>query len=359
MSQSIRFFCPHCSLIIKIGPQMFGKTVVCPQCEKKVEVPFESDPKAEGLYCFLKEKKRERKGKKKLPLPPKPPIPESLAPIPRYPSTFDENPDEPVRALSGGTFEHVEPGDIDRWINEFWAGVPEQERLNYQNIQKEEQKEPLSLPDSLVGRVENSFNSLKTSQANSLFRFLLTIVFLSGCILGFLLHAFVIKNPGNKDSQLSSSAELKLQKIRLEGNLLYKKNDAESQPDADAVIIFVPANRIPTFPISYTGLAPNDPNYRSDMESVQQIEELGGVFLRTGADGRFSAELPSEGRYVGLLISSHLLRGDSEKEIGKKTLEDLRRFFRNPQNIIGEYCFSKDEYDFEHGTYFIRQTFRP
>lgn len=202
MSQSIRFFCPHCSLIIKIGPQMFGKTVICPQCEKKVEVPFESDSKAEELYCFLKGKKREKRGKnRKSPSPPPAPIPESLAPIPRNVSELDEDLDRPVKALTDGTFEHVKPSDIERWIAEFWAGVPEQERRDYQQVSNKNQTKSFSSSEPIAEQLDHSFDRLKSPASNISVRSLLILAFLIGCLVGVVFHALIAKVPEQKNLQ--------------------------------------------------------------------------------------------------------------------------------------------------------------
>ena len=39
----IKFFCPHCNIHLAAKHNVAGKTVICPKCEKALEVPSESE----------------------------------------------------------------------------------------------------------------------------------------------------------------------------------------------------------------------------------------------------------------------------------------------------------------------------
>ncbi len=76
---------------------------------------------------------------------------------------------------------------------------------------------------------------------------------------------------------------------------------------------------------------------------------------RTGAMGEFFLPLRKSGRFWVLMISSHAKRDEAEP-IDNNTLVELRRFFRNPAELIGEYCFALEEYDFDRGNYVLKET---
>jgi hypothetical protein len=55
------------------------------------------------------------------------------------------------------------------------------------------------------------------------------------------------------------------------------------------------------------------------------------------------------------MISAHSKHSDPEPDA--TTIRELKRFFRNPKELLGDYHFSREEYEFDQGKYLIRQTF--
>ena len=39
----IKFYCPHCNIHLAAKHNVAGKTVICPKCEKALDVPSESE----------------------------------------------------------------------------------------------------------------------------------------------------------------------------------------------------------------------------------------------------------------------------------------------------------------------------
>jgi len=299
---------------MKIGPQMFGRIVVCPQCGKRIEVPFESDPKAEALYYFMKQQRAGEKATE--------------------------------QAVRKGPL--TEPDEFDRWIDEFWMSVPDH------HIEGNAVPPPWKPAES--EQAQSALAPLWNRQTRWLFRLLLVVVFLLGCFGGFILHfLFVSGRAGGRETSAVPETATSSQNIRVEGELSYRNSEGARMPDADAVVLFLPLDRIPAIPISSHGLVPNDVRFDPDGEASQQIKELGGVFQRTGADGSFAFPLRDEGRYLALTISSHLHR--DEQGLSPATIRDLQRFFRDPHELLGDYCYAREEYDVKPGTYLIRQTF--
>lgn len=279
--------------MMKVGPQMFGRTVVCPQCGGRLEVPFRSDPKAEDLYRFMKQKRAEEK-----------------AAISSIDNASGKTPvSESIRQE---TFEELEPDEVDRWIDEFWATIPENGNSATPNapVPRKRTERQHSESDGFAGSIEDWAESYKNRSVRLLFRLALAVVFVTGLCAGFVIHA-VVRNDGNSVHHTPHGEESS-NPIVVRGELFYRGLDGRRIPDADAVVILLPSDRIPGVPISCSGLEPGS-GFRDRVIGMTEIEESGGVFCRTGADGTFSSELHREGRYLVLMISAHIERFDSER----------------------------------------------
>lgn len=300
---------------------MFGRIVVCPQCGQRIEVPFESDPNAESLYRFMKQKRAEEKAARS----------------------------EDTPTVDRTDFEDLEPDEVDRWIDEFWATVPENGDVSRDRIPHPHR--PPGGPGSVAESVELTLGAFATGKTWFHFNVLLVIVFLLGVCGGFLFHYVLVGFPERE--QPRAAAELPL---AVEGRLQYRTPEGDRIPDADAVVLLLPLDRIPALTVSGSGLRPDDKGAEPGA-AAQVIEEWGGVFRRTGVDGSFGFSLPLEGRYLVLAISSHARREVLESD--PATLQQLSRFFRDPLELLEEYCFVCEEYDFVRGTTILRYTFTP
>ncbi len=371
----IRFFCKRCNLMIKIGAQMAGRNVVCPQCTAKILVPQRSDPQAEALYQFLKEKRAREKADKIIasldpaqqtqpagpPCPAPSPAPEIIqtpqpepipsaavdGPRPEYPADTNDSMDE---------LEDLEPDEVDGWIEEFWATVPETEGLS---------NRPRTLRNAAANDSEHGENEQaemassvsRYQQTVLLFRVWLMVVFLIGLVAGIYLHSvYADWRLRHKENASHAGTEHADATITVSGNLYHRDFDGRPTADADAVVIVLPQKSVPKIPITVDGLRPNDELFDPNGDSVQQIIEIGGAFQRTGTGGEFSLPLKKSGKYLVMMVSSHAKR-DEAKPTDPTVIRELRVFFRNPTELIGEYRYALEEYDFQRGHYVLKETF--
>ena len=367
--------------MMKIGSQMVGRIVVCPQCGAKLEVPTQSDPQAEALYQFMKKKRAQEKAaqilgsvepKRQIPLPtaqPAPPPPPKAA-VPTPPPTAKPKPSVPTLPTTTQpvpkpvhqepppeeSFEELEPDEVDLWIDEFWATVPETDG----------EFDPNSIPHTLkhapvdgpTNDLESASAAVRYRQTVVLFRVWLSIVFLVGLIAGIYIHSVYADFRNRRTARVGTGEAVTESDDRtVQGNLYYRGFDGRPMPDADAVVILLPLDRnAPAVPMSIEGLRPNDEMIAPNVDGAQQITELGGHFLRTGADGAFSVSLKTPGRFLVLMISSHARRNDG-MEPETAAIRELGRFFRTPEDLLGQYGFALEEYDFMQGKYMLHRTF--
>jgi hypothetical protein len=363
--------------MIQIGAQMIGRNVVCPQCGNRLTVPPQSVPQAEALYQFLKQKRIAEKNnvakspQKTKPKPEKTEKQKTSVPISQpsssplstsektvAPISYKKNIQlEPVQSENDtdeqdASFTDFEADEIDHWIAEFWAMQPQPDNNSIETNWTISQ----SLPSKNETKsLDVAASNVQTQLTLTLLRTWLIVVFLFGFVGGLCTYSFFAGVRKGTSGVVDTIKSELASENSITGKLYYRGFDGEQIPDADAVVLFLPLERIPTIPLSVEGIRPGDTQSDSINDATQQIDEIGGLFLRTGANGGFEIPYKKQGHYLALLISSHAKR--SEPELDLATRRKLQRFFRTPQNLIGDFQFICEEYEFEQGKYILRETF--
>lgn len=335
--------------MIQIGEQRAGHNVVCPQCGERLIVPDQSVAQAETLYLFLKQKRLAEKKAKKTNTPVlRQPVQQSAGL--RLPAAVREKRNEEIDEESN-LLEELDTEDVDRWIKEFWTTQSKEI-----NSATEQPNSPKPVSPSIAANQETAAIIMRRQETWVLFRTWLFIVFLFGLVGGFGVCSFFnsFRKDISENGGGSAASGLPAEDVIM-GRLYYRGFDGERVPDADAVVMLLPLDRIPTFPISGNGLRPDVSRPPATESSIQEIKEMGGEFQRTDVDGTFSIRYENKGRYIILMISSHAKRSGTEPDTA--TISELKRFFRNPQELLGDYSFSREEYELEQGKYILRQTF--
>ncbi|GHT44353.1 hypothetical protein FACS189454_01460 [Planctomycetales bacterium] len=365
----LRFFCNQCKQLLKIGSAQAATVIVCPKCGTNIVVPSQSSPKAEELYQFLKRKKAEAESAKQ-----QGSILFRSGQAPTGKGAYYNNLD---LYLKDAIRKNNSPADdvnrddnvpenseskLEEWIAEFWAANPQEEitetkqpeKSESQNTEREKQKrkdkqqeQPNEPPKMMIptNELDSAALIVRLQENVRTLRLLIAIGFLLGVSLGYFVH-IIQSNQQLRPAQVNQPQGENI----LIGTLQYRNQNGEKQPDADAVVIFIPKDAKPSSPLESLGLRPGDP---PDGERVRQIAELGGKCVRADASGRFEFAYKSDQPYWGLLISAHNKRTE---DIPQEVRRSLRVFFRNPTELLGDYNFILEEYDWQSGQYMLRQT---
>lgn len=373
--------------MMKIGEPMAGQSVYCPQCSEQLVVPVQSDPKAESLFQYMKQKRVDDKAeqiidsfdpaKKEKPAV----LPSSAA------ASVPVNVTPPaVIGQSGSDDKEV----VDIWIDQFWTSVPEiqadgtsrgktphtlkdplpeqpapfspppprEESVPEKPSELAEPPEPAELVVSLqpVSPIpaEPAALAVRRKQTLQLFRVWLCTIFFVGFMLGFLFHSLFTRSAnisGTKMTDASNSESC------VTGHLYYRGFGGERVADVDATVLFLPLDKPPAFLMPHKGLIPEDSGNPAANEGILQIEEIEGLFVRTGVDGSFNVPYQNAGKYLALFISSHSKRPEENSALDPVTVQVLQRYFKDPQGLLGDYSFIRDEYDFTEGRYVLQLTF--
>jgi hypothetical protein len=300
---------------------------------KKIVVPDVSDPKAEQLYLHIK-----RNGLNKI----------------------TNSQQSPKTQLPTG-FGTLEADEVDKWIEDFWTSLPDADSHD----------KPLVLPHTKKQTTDTENNNssqkitpnkekqtiLRSIKNRKLAVLLILLVFIIGFVSGFVFNEIgVIGKSGRgilSNTVGDNSGELE---IRVEGKLSYKNEFGVKLPDVDATILFLPVEAQTPVPISPIGFRADNGTFDPNNDNVQRIIELGGIVQRAGANGGFAFTLKNSGNYNAILISSHLKRTNAT-QLPPEIVNYLRKFFRDPIELIKDYRIEKEEYNITNGTQFINQTF--
>jgi hypothetical protein len=127
--------------------------------------------------------------------------------------------------------------------------------------------------------------------------------------------------------------------VKFEGKLEYRPEPGhkEKARDSGAVILVVPADKVPAEPLSAEEIGPDHPPPPSTHPIYRSIDEAGGLYARAGESGDFSSAIP-RGEYCLLLISAHAKRADGDTP-DKTTLAEMGKYFDRPEKLIGRWRY--------------------
>jgi len=333
--------------MMKIGASMLGKSVVCPDCGHRIEVPFASDSRAESLYLRMKHRPLRQEASTSPSSTQSEPSTQQSSPKPQIFSNLPDSPPFSPKTPPGEVSQAVIE-QVDEWIEKLWADVPDSgtapEPHRYQaplpDTNAEHHAATAPAADSVL--IRTLWNDPVALRLTTM---LFAVVFLIGIGCGVVLRPLVLFERRTVANGATS------ENVAVNGKLSFETPDEKLMPDVDAVVIFLPVGKIPIAPLRGRSLRPQDgmePVEKEPSDAVQQIEELGGKYVRADAEGKFSFSVDAAGRYLGVLISSHAVR-PAEAKWNAETDRNLRRFFREPVELFGNYRFRCEEYDLRKG----------
>jgi hypothetical protein len=282
----VRFLCPECHQLLAVGSKKIGKEVNCPKCQAAIVVPDpEQDETATGA--------------------------------------------ELAAALAG----RFEGDDVQEAITglQVFEQVPA-----VQPTPVVDRPKPLPADDEtpaaspalvLIPRV------ILYWQAG-----LIGVVALVAFGLGWWIGGAGRNRPANEPAaRPEAPAEVSVK--------LQYDQGGRTQADAGAVVILLPAGKVPDDKIDVDGLHPAAPPPSDDHPGKRAIEAIGGAYGRTNERGELAdLVVPTGGRYHVLLISSRAQR-PPEVQPKPADLAMLGRFFALAPDLIGEqrYRWSTEE----------------
>ena len=226
---------------------------------------------------------------------------------------------------------NVDEAELNRWIDALW----EREPAAMSSV-----RETTTLTNTAV--ITNDISLIALEKRYKLALTLLwvsaSIAFLLGLITGIVIRGLYVPTyPLPMAGEYASANEIT-------GTILYPNENGERRPDVDAVIIFLPKDRIPSPLFESQGIRPGD---ELNNDTVQLIRELGGMYDRTDANGAFRLQYQEGVRYIVIMMSANLVQ--EENVVQPKIRQELVRYFRDP-DMFGKHSLSVEEFTGTGGT---------
>ncbi len=158
---------------------------------------------------------------------------------------------------------------------------------------------------------------------------------------------FIGRGSATLELELEQQAALR-QRTLVEGRLVYRPEPQRVAGDAGAVVIALPAGAAPETPISIHGIRPQDPEPPQSLRSVRLLDELGGAYTRTNAEGHFDMVVPDQGEYYILLISRNTIR-PRDANPDEADLLEIGRYFTMPERLISRHQYRWAKHDVHGG----------
>ncbi len=136
---------------------------------------------------------------------------------------------------------------------------------------------------------------------------------------------------GHRSFSAASKEDAELQmRVPVEGKVLLIPQTGTKHGDAGAIVIVLPAAKLPDKRLPIAGLRPGDSP--GDATSAV-LAEFGGAATRTDADGRFAFFVPVAGYYRILIISRQATRGIDNLD-AVRDIEAIGKYFDAPTDLM-------------------------
>ncbi|MCL2004673.1 MAG: hypothetical protein FWG73_00775 [Planctomycetaceae bacterium] len=307
--------------MLKIGTSKKGSAVDCPKCKKSLVVPPQSSPQAEQLYQMLKNRRLE----------------ETAAPPAE--DAAQSEPNAPESALDE-LCTNFDEAYLNQWITELWSKSLEPFPPLPPDLPQT--APPDAVPEPILGEIALIALKKRYKLVVTLLYVSATLAFFIGIGFGIFIRGLYVPSAHPVHWAESGSGV-----NEVSGTLHYVNENGERRADVDAVIIALPMERPLGLLLSSEGLRPDD---LVNNDTVQLIQELGGMYARADATGSFSLPYREGERYHVIRISAY--RMPSGGAFSPSEQQVLRRYFHDSELFEG-YTIRIEEFQGEGGRYRI------
>jgi len=125
---------------------------------------------------------------------------------------------------------------------------------------------------------------------------------------------------------------------QLSGELTYVDRAGTRLPESDSVVIVLPRDAEPDQKIEVEGLGPRDEAPPPTHPALLALGSFGGVYVRSDAQGRYTAPVAETGNYHVLILSRHTLRPDGQLP-ENETIAELGKYLIGPLDLLGQHKY--------------------
>jgi hypothetical protein len=350
------FLCQNCRSRLKVTRRKIGATIACPRCESAMVVPTqeaanvslamanaEDEPQFEDLFpefAVFDEPRPAKPAATSLAAVPPPPTSQAISSAPPKP----DKPKSDKRSRKKSGDEPAPPVETQRVGSENGPLAPPPPSVHANGEAKHADVPPPAPPAadrrSVQGPPAKTASAPKPYSSGDKLLISRRIIYFQAGLIGFLallglVGGFLIGRAVGPVEQKPPPVTNLEPTYEITGSIKYRLVGGDSKADFLAVAIALPVDKNAAIPVDGLGpLAERNAGHRGEMA----IEELGGAYARTLANGNFTLRLPRPGRYHLLLISNQTQRA-KDRKIYDSDLQELRRYFSSPDGLIGQHRY--------------------
>jgi len=164
---------------------------------------------------------------------------------------------------------------------------------------------------------------------------------LSVSVLSFFLGMMSGDGPATSNDDVGFA---QVDEVTIRGRVTYPLSDNPEAPDAGAVLLLVPTDWTPGEKMDYQAIEPDTDAIEYTNASVLDLQQGGGVVTRTGSDGRFEFQVPTDRSFYMVILSNNVVRPESPRSEHITTLNrvitDAKFWFADHQ-----YRWTRETFD--------------
>jgi len=122
-------------------------------------------------------------------------------------------------------------------------------------------------------------------------------------------------------------------RVPIEGKVLLVPRTGEKRGDEGAVVVVLPAGRLPGKRLPIAGLRPGDPPPAGGDATPGALAEFGGAAARADASGSFTLFVPAAGSYRILILSRQAIR-DPTEPLEDRDMAEVGAYFDVPTDLL-------------------------
>jgi len=163
-----------------------------------------------------------------------------------------------------------------------------------------------------------------------------SVLYLQACLLGAVaLGGFVLgAGFGGIYSGPKSAGQLPQGPCEIRGQVTSIDEEGQEVGQANAVVVFLPAQRRPEQRLEIAGLRPEDELPPTDHPSLSGLRLLGGAYARTDDQGRYGLRVQEAGEFFVLVLPQRP-RDLRTVAWNKRDLAQIGRYFKDAMGLLG------------------------
>jgi hypothetical protein len=140
------------------------------------------------------------------------------------------------------------------------------------------------------------------------------------------------RGPSTAPKQDAENAGVQM-RVPVEGRVLLDPHVGTKRGDAGAVVIILPADKLPGKRLPIAGLRPSEPPPAAGDATSGALAEFGGAAARADPAGDFALFVPAAGSYRILVLSRQATR-EPDGPLEQHDISDLERYFDAPADLL-------------------------